>query len=868
MKFTLKDYQSDAVSDVLRNLGKARRYFHLEEDRTAFSLTAVTGAGKTVMAAAVIESLFGGSDTFDFAPDPGAVVLWFSDDPSLNEQTRFRLLEASDRIGHSNLVAVQSTFNAEKFTPGKVYLLNTQKLGKKSLLVRGHDEDEDARRLPAMSTAARPDLRSYTIWDTITNTVEDRNLTLYLVLDEAHRGMGTTNEREKSTIVQRLINGHGEVPPIPVVWGISATVERFDEAMKGVKGRATLPGVQVDSARVQQSGLLKDDIILDIPAEAGRFDTVLLKRATRKIVESTDAWAKYAAEQGELDPVVPLLILQSPNTPSAEMLRRALDLIFAEWEDLPPGAVAHVFGDHVTMHFGPWTVPYIAPERVQDAKHVRVLFAKDAISTGWDCPRAEVLVSFRPAQDKTHITQLLGRMVRAPLARRIPGDDRLNSVECLLPFFDRKTATSVATILMNSGNGEDGGGGGTGGGDGRRVLFHPVEMKPNPDLSKEVWECFDALPSQSLPKRAAKPIKRLTALAQALADDELLPDAGKGAHQQLHAVLDGLAVRYENEVDAATADVKTVEGETVRGHLGGTVDYSAFSEAADDRVIADAYRAAERVFSADVALTYAEHLAAAGNTDNDDEALRDAHVRVAALALVPDIKQALEAEADKLASSWLAKYRVPIKGLSDERQALYNELLAMSTEPQQVLLARPKVRQEETKERDKDGNETPLPTRTKHLLCAEDGTFPVGSLNAWELDVLGAELERTGTTAWYRNPARASQDSLAVSYRDGKGAWKAMRPDFIFFSETASGEIGASIVDPHGHHLGDALPKLQGLAAFAAKFDGAFLRIDAIAKVKGSLRVLDLTIESVRKGVAEAADAEALYSGSHAKDYH
>ena len=52
------------------------------------SLSATTGAGKTVMAAAVIEALFCGSETFDFEPDPGAVVIWFSDDPNLNEQTR------------------------------------------------------------------------------------------------------------------------------------------------------------------------------------------------------------------------------------------------------------------------------------------------------------------------------------------------------------------------------------------------------------------------------------------------------------------------------------------------------------------------------------------------------------------------------------------------------------------------------------------------------------------------------------------------------------------------------------------------------------------------------------------------------------
>src|SRR5665213_1452970 len=109
MKFTLKDYQNDAVRDALINLAKARRYWHKEADKTAFSLAAVTGAGKTVMAAAAFEALFQGSDDFDFDGDRGAVVIWFSDDPSLNEQTRFRLMEASDRIRHTDMVVVENT---------------------------------------------------------------------------------------------------------------------------------------------------------------------------------------------------------------------------------------------------------------------------------------------------------------------------------------------------------------------------------------------------------------------------------------------------------------------------------------------------------------------------------------------------------------------------------------------------------------------------------------------------------------------------------------------------------------------------------------------------------------------------------------
>src|SRR3546814_3697295 len=66
MKFTLKDYQDDAVAKVLDQLRKGRRRWHEEGERTAFSLTAATGAGKTVMAAAVFEALFHGDDERDF----------------------------------------------------------------------------------------------------------------------------------------------------------------------------------------------------------------------------------------------------------------------------------------------------------------------------------------------------------------------------------------------------------------------------------------------------------------------------------------------------------------------------------------------------------------------------------------------------------------------------------------------------------------------------------------------------------------------------------------------------------------------------------------------------------------------------------
>ncbi len=658
MKFTLKDYQADAVRDALSNLKKARKRWREDADKHAFSLTAVTGAGKTVMAAAAFEALFHGDDEYDFDADPGAVVIWFSDDPALNEQTRFRLMEASDRIRHTDMVVVENTFNRAKFEAGKIYFLNTQKLGKNSLLVRGFEGEGDGGMFPE----TRPDLRSHTIWDTIRNTVEDPDLTLYLVLDEAHRGMGNPSkaaESAKSTIVQRLINGVSGVPGIPVVWGISATVERFKKAMEGAQKRITLPDVVVDSAKVQESGLIKDTIILDIPDEVGDFDTVLVRRATDKLKASAEAWAEYAKQQDDAHTVMPLMVLQVPNTPDPNEIGRALDTIYQQWPDLPSGSVAHVLGDHTTQQFGNRHVPHISPERVQESTWVRVLIAKDAISTGWDCPRAEVMVSFRAAVDRTHITQLLGRMVRSPLARRIPGNDRLNSVECLLPKFDAKTVGEVVDALMK---GDDNLSAPAG-----RVLVNPVEMKPNPAALQAVWDKFESLPSQTRPQRGAKPAKRLTALAHELAADDILPGAGKLAHAEMHKVLDAAQERYKAEIEKKRDAVMTVDGKTMVADLEGkTKSFNQFFEEADMAVIDDVYRRATRIFSPDISRTYVDALAyrVADPEDADEfeEALVEARVSVAALGLVTEVQPYFDAEADKLAKAWLAKYTPSSRG--------------------------------------------------------------------------------------------------------------------------------------------------------------------------------------------------------------
>ena len=94
-----------------------------------------------------------------------------------------------------------------------------------------------------------------------------------------------------------------------------------------------------------------------------------------------------------------------------------------------------------------------------------------------------------------------------------------------------------------------------------------------------------------------------------------------------------------------------------------------------------------------------------------------------------------------------------------------------------------------------------------------------------------------------------------------------MHPDFIFFNEVG-GEVRASIVDPHGHHLEDSLIKLQALARFAEELGSEFHRIEALARVGNQMRVLDLQQGHVRSGIlASQATPHELYASDLATDY-
>lgn len=251
--------------------------------------------------------------------------------------------------------------------------------------------------------------------------------------------------------MQKFLKGSSvdRLPPMPVVIGMTATPQRFKRLAEEIS--STTHYVKTDTEDVRASGLLKDRIVVRYSGNDGN-DMGVLQAATGEWVRMCEHWYQYCYEQ-HYGQVNPIFVIQVQNGNSHRVSMTDLDECLRVVEDCTgehflSGQVVHSFGEGVTtIRIGGLDVPYCEPSRIFDDKRIKVVFFKETLSTGWDCPRAEVMMSFRHAVDYTYIAQLLGRMIRTPTQQRINVDESLNDVYLFLPQFDRSTAEEVVKAL-------------------------------------------------------------------------------------------------------------------------------------------------------------------------------------------------------------------------------------------------------------------------------------------------------------------------------------------------------------------------------------------------------------------------------------
>ena len=823
MNTPVYSFQEVAVDQLLKKVDIAHQ---IDDPSRCISFTAPTGASKTIMMIDFIEKVFAGAvefkpdsekvfaGTVEFKPDPDAVFIWLSDSPELNKQTFDKMLAMSDKINPAQLCLIESTFDAEELTAGTVYFLNTQKLGKDNKLVTKGDD------------------RQWTIWETFANTAATQKKHLYVIIDEAHRGAlkGTKNGLP---IMQRFVKGSPAdgMVPMPVVIGVTATPKRFEDLIAGAPFGSDKVTVPIQDVR--DSGLLKERILLRKQETEIRADKALFESAVDEWIEVTESWADYCASEG-VAPFKPLLVVQVENESGGKVTATNLSMCYQVLEEklgrpLSPGEAVHTFPGAGELAVPNGVIREIEASKIQDDESAIVVFFKENLSTGWDCPRAETLVSFRTALDETYIAQILGRMIRTPLRRRVEAVPRLNDVSLFVPYFDDDSTQKLLKAL-----------------EGELQIDvtsqkDRIACKRNPEFS----DVFDALATKhtySIDKAKKQPYLKLAmelaaqltwdGLASGLRDKVLSAIVDKFGAELLRMKDDGsYGVARDAVVQAVT---KTIEITNPAGGAQVSVGQNVTGYVSDYDVDA-AFDDADRRLGIRLGTAYLVR--------RSDENLKD--VKIDAIVLLKDMATVSNLEdfaKDRFEKNY-TKYQAQIAKLDEGKKSRYARMVRSAATPVPRLLdnlpqAMDAVRNAHTVDHD------------RHLYCDASGKFPV-RLTGWEEATLKHERDKTpGFHAWLRNCDRKPW-SFAIPY-EMKGEPLPMYPDFIV-ARKVDGKIVLDILEPHRDDASDNWPKAVGLAKYANRHSGEFGRILLIREVSvagiKTLKALDMANLTIRNKV-------------------
>lgn len=795
MRDTLFDFQENALSDLHSAISDAHTMWR-DNKPQIISFSAPTGAGKTIIMTTLFEELlYGNADT---TGEPDSVFVWLSDSPELNEQSRLKIESKSDKIPVRDLITIDSTFNSEYLEGGCIYFLNTQKLGSDKLLTATSDD------------------RQHTIWETLTNTAIRSPKKFYVIIDEAHRGTkasDSTKEANKAlSIMQKFLKGSPEdgLCVMPLVIGVTATPQRFDSLVSGIA--STVQKIIVPPDLVRESGLLKDRVILHYPDMPLNADMTTFEGAVKNWQKKCTHWQSYFDnEGGKL--IKPILVVQVEDGNERDVSKTDISACIATIEELTgtrlaAGEAVHTFNDHGTLTFNGLDVPQVEASRIEEDNSIKVVFFKMNLSTGWDCPRAESMMSFRSAQDYTYIAQLLGRMIRTPLARRISSDAELNNVSLFLPYFNEETVKSVVDALKEN------------------EAIAPTETVSSTQYATlyrnaQFADVFDAMSNLVTYKidsvRKQSSLKLFIQLARALTMDGIDMEAQRRAKNEVLSRIDSAIAEMKNSgaFDEKKSAITGLTLGTLAFDYGDTV--YAYDEDTQTMTVSD-YDIRRHFDRAGKLL--GEGLHTEYWVRHSAEDYYDVHVEVIVFVNDTTSMEEIESFAATEFAALYNQHQRTIAGLNEARRNFYDRLINSSAEPIATPWLLPNTVDFSLHDDDV--------IYEKHLFVDETGTFK-SNLGNWEKGVLLEELDK-GAVCWLRNLDRKKW-SLEIPY-EVAGVSTPMFPDLLIVRAVNGGYV-FDILEPHNPVLDDNWKKAVGLAKFAEKHWAAFGRIQLIRKSSG-----------------------------------
>ena len=380
--FKLVPYQEDAVNSLVDAFRELLRTRH---ESTQVVFKSPTGSGKTIMTAELLKRL-----AFEDLPQD-YVYIWASM-YKLHDQSRQKLQDylSDSRYG---LIGIEE-MSADALEPNTILFTNWE-----SVIKTNRETGEWSNR------AVRDGEDSRNIIDVLKATRKEGREVI-LIVDEAHQTyLGPKSQLLVSTVIK---------PKLTLEVSATPLLKPTGEDITDNKARI----VKVPFDEVVRSGLIKQETRINFEVsdhiDKHSSDEAVIEAALerREILEKT-----YVTEGSDIKPLV-LIQLPTEDSEKTSVLdttvrTRLEDFLEAKGIKYGNGRLAIWLSEEKRNK-----------ERIDEYDSpVEVLIFKKAIATGWDCPRAQILVMLQDMKSITFKIQTVGRILRMPEAHHYKNAD-------------------------------------------------------------------------------------------------------------------------------------------------------------------------------------------------------------------------------------------------------------------------------------------------------------------------------------------------------------------------------------------------------------------------------------------------------------
>ena len=383
MAINLKNYQEQAVN---RLVAASIHLLQNPAKKKLLVFQAPTGSGKTVMTAMFIK------DLIEEQPDENLCFLWVSiGKGNLHKQSK-KALEYYFQ-GSLTVHLLEDEYGGSKaeIAKNEVVVVNWEKLRTKD---RGGDWKNIVMR----------DGENTNFREVLSNTRSKRKIVL--IIDESHFAATT----------ESAIELRDEIDP-EIVLEMSATPKFQPSAADLAKNIAAY--VPIDSQAVIDEEMIKKEVIINenlndlVESETDSQSAVLEAAYIKRL--------KLLKQYEELEvPINPLVLIQLPNKDSDPGNAKRIAAV----EFLAAKGITVLDENNGNGKLAIWLDGEPKAENIDrisnNNSEIEFLIFKQAIDTGWDCPRAHILVKFREVKSETFEIQTVGRILRMPEQKHYP----------------------------------------------------------------------------------------------------------------------------------------------------------------------------------------------------------------------------------------------------------------------------------------------------------------------------------------------------------------------------------------------------------------------------------------------------------------